>query len=197
MTTLAAHPPSQGAGLAPATARGLIRAGLLITWVGLVSIGVSGLIAAGMGAAFGASLVSGDLPGVTYTPDRCAELMEYAPSAPDCGTAAAEHHLDETVTYRVMAGILGLFVLAAWFLFARSTRADPPDSLPDGFIATAGTACFGVVGLGLLAYGAQSLAFGAGGAGSWLSAAFVALAVAAVFAVRLYRVLLERAGRMG
>ena len=46
--------------------------------VGLVAIGVSAILALAMGAAWGAPFVAGDLPGVTYTAERCQDLMEYA-----------------------------------------------------------------------------------------------------------------------
>ena len=62
--------------------------------VGMIAIGASGLIAWAMGGIFGRTFVSGDLPGVTYTPARCADLFEYAPGAHTCAEAATFHHFD-------------------------------------------------------------------------------------------------------
>jgi hypothetical protein len=66
----------------------------LLAGIGLAAIGVSGLLAAGMGAAFSQAFVAGDAPGVTYTPDRCADFFEYHTEAGECAAAVA-HHFDE------------------------------------------------------------------------------------------------------
>ena len=62
---------------------------VLLGGVGLVAIGVSGLVAELLGRLFGPGFVAGDLPGVTYTPERCAEFLEYFPDAGGCEQAAA------------------------------------------------------------------------------------------------------------
>jgi len=173
--------------MAPSTTRALATGVLLLAWVGFISIGVSGAMAAGMQAAFGAGFVAGDLPGVTYTPDRCAELKEYAPSGASCEEAAALHHADETVTYRLAAGVVGLVPLGLWTL-VRRRRPAAGDELPTGLVAGAGCALFGVVGLALLGQGAELLALGpSSGEGADLSAGVVSLVVAALFGLSLYR----------
>jgi len=160
---------------------------LFLAWIGFVSIGASGLVAAGMQAAFGAGFLAGDLPDVTYTADRCADLKEYAPSSATCEEAAALHHSDETVTYRVAAGVLGVLLLGVW-VFARRRTSASGDGLPAGMMAAAGCALFGVVGLALLAQGLELLTLGPStGEGADLSAAIVSLGVAAIFAVGLFR----------
>jgi hypothetical protein len=176
--------------LSPSVTTGVVRAWLSLASVGLLAIGASGVLAAVMGTAFGASFVSGDLPGVTYTADRCAELMEYAPGAGSCTAAAAVHHLDETVTYRIAAGVLGMVAFAAWYAWRRrdSLAGDP---LPAAFTASAGAATFGVVGLGLLVAGVDGLVLGAG-AGAYLSAALVSLAVAVGYLAGIVRALAVR-----
>ncbi|MGH8884352.1 MAG: hypothetical protein ACRDYX_04110 [Egibacteraceae bacterium] len=63
------------------------------------------------GQSFGMAFVSGDAPGVTYTPQRCAEYLEYVPDAGSCGAAATVHHFGEVVEYRVALGTLGLIGL--------------------------------------------------------------------------------------
>ena len=177
-------------GMAPATVRSLALGVLFLAWVGFVSIGASGVVAAGIQAAFGARFLAGDLPDVTYTPDRCADLKEYAPSGATCEEAAALHHADETVTYRLAAGVLGLLLLGAWLVARR--RGALGDALPAGLVEAAGTALFSVVGLALLAQGLELLTLGPGtGEGANLSAGLVSLAVALLFAVALYRSLAQ------
>jgi hypothetical protein len=174
--------------MARSTARSLALGVLFLAWVGFVSIGASGVVAAGMQAAFGAGFLAGDLPDVTYTPDRCADLKEYAPSGATCEEAAALHHSDETVTYRLAAGVLGLLLLGVWLVARRGARLG--SGLPAGMIQGAGAALFGVVGLALLAQGLELLALGPGtGAGADLSAGIVSLAVALAFGIGLYRCL--------
>jgi hypothetical protein len=98
-----------------------------------------------LGRLFGAGFVAGDLPGMTYTPERCAESLEYFPDAGSCAKAAALHHWGEVVEYRVAAGVLGLLVLGAFLLWR--LRARPPEYLgvlPDGFPATVATSLYGV-----------------------------------------------------
>ena len=173
--------------MAPSTTRALAVAVLFLAWVGFLSIGVSGVVAAGMQAAFGAGFVAGDLPDVTYTADRCAELKEYAPANASCEEAAALHHADETITYRIAAGVLGLVLLGLWAL-VRRRGALGPGRLPDGLVAGAGCAPFGVVGLALLAQGLELLALGpSSGEGADLSAGIVSLVVAVLFGRSLYR----------
>jgi hypothetical protein len=172
--------------------RQLLLTAVLLGGIGLTAIGVSGLLAEAMGALFGKSFVSGDSAGVTYTPERCAEFLEYAPGARSCEEAATTHHFGEVVDYRVAAGVLGLLALGVWWLLRR-WRRDPPGLLPDGLVAGVGAAMFGAAAAVLLLESAGLLAFGGGtGAGQYLSGGLVSLVMAAAFAVSLYRTLLRR-----
>jgi hypothetical protein len=174
----------------------LARAAVLLGAVGLVAIGVSGALAELLGRLFGPAFVAGDLPGVTYTVQRCAEYLEYFPDAGSCAQAAAMHHWGEVVEYRVAVGVLGLAVLGGWLLWRRH-----PDGrqerylgvLPDGFSATVATSLYGVAAaaLALLSLDAFLVA-GGDGTGQWLSAAIVAAAMAVAYGVSLYRTLLIR-----
>jgi hypothetical protein len=169
----------------------LVLARLLVA--GLLAIGASGLVAWAMGGAFGRAFVSGDLPGVTYTAARCADLKEYAPAATSCEQAAVVHHFGETVDYRVAAGILGLMVAGVYLVLRRKMR-EPPDGwaavLPRGFEPTVGTAVFGLAAAGLLLAGASQVALDVhAGAGAALSAGIVALAVAIAYGLSLLRAL--------
>jgi HAAS len=188
------------AGLAPippaAVAAELARAAVLLGGVGLVAIGASGALAELLGRLFGPAFVAGDLPGVTYTAQRCAEFREYFPDAGSCAQAAALHHWGEVVEYRVAVGVVGAFVLGAFLWRRRPDRQDPRylGVLPHGFSATVATSLYGVAAAVLALLSLDSfLVAGGDGTGQWLSAAIVAAAMAAVYGVSLYRTVLTRA----
>jgi len=150
---------------------------------GLLAIGLSVVLAFAIGLATGKTFIAGDLPGVTYTADRCADFFEYHPEATDCAMAATAHHYDEVVYQRLDAGILGLIALGAYFGAMRLRR---PGRLPRLFAPTIGAAVFGLAGCGftLMAVG-QTVTGGSDGAGAFLSAGLVSLVFAAVFSLRL------------
>ena len=180
-----------------AVATELARVAVVLGGIGLVAIGASGLVAELLGRLFGPAFVAGDLPGMTYTAQRCAEFLEYFPDAGGCEQAAALHHWGEVVEYRVAVGVVGAAVLGAYLLWRRRPdRKDPRylGVLPDGFSATVATSLYGVAAaaLALLSLDAFLVADGAG-TGQWLSAAIVAAAMAAVYGVSLYRTVLTRA----
>jgi hypothetical protein len=180
-----------------AVAAELARTAVLLGTVGLVAIGASGALAELLGRLFGPAFVAGDLPGVTYTAQRCAEFLEYFPDAGSCAQAAALHHWGEVVEYRVAVGVLGLLVLGGFLLWRRwPDRQDPPylGVLPDGFSAMVATSLYGVAAAALALLSLDSLLVADGdGIGQWLSAAIVASAMAAVYGVSLYRTVLTRA----
>jgi hypothetical protein len=174
----------------------LARAAVLLGAVGLIAIGVSGALAELLGRLFGPAFVAGDLPGVTYTAQRCAEYLEYFPDAGSCAQAAAMHHWGEVVEYRAAVGVLGLAVLGGFLFWRRhpdGRRERYLGVLPDGFSATVATSLYGVAAaaLALLSLDAFLVA-GGDGTGQWLSAAIVAAAMAVAYGVSLYRTLLTR-----
>ena len=161
----------------------------LLTGIGFAAIGVSGVVAAGLGTAFGKGFVAGDLPDVTYTPTRCADFLEYHPEAGDCESAAAAHHYDEVVVDRLAIGVVGLVILGGWLLVRRRYRHGAGVRvLPHGFTAIAGAALFGVATVALLAQGTILLP-GSNGAGGMLSGGIVAALLSALFAFSLLRTL--------
>lgn len=150
----------------------------------LIGIGLSGALAAGGAAVLGPSFISGDAPGVTYTSDRCDDFMEFHPEADKCAEAAVLHHLDETVSTRADAGILGLLLLAGWLFARRATRKSAgPRVIPEIFVPLTATALFAAAaillgGLGTL----QWLSSGTGtGAGYFLTAGVVSLIATLLF----------------
>jgi hypothetical protein len=180
-----------------AVAAELARAAVLLGAVGLVAIGASGALAELLGRLFGPAFVAGDLPGITYTTQRCSEYLEYFPDAGGCAKAAALHHWGEVVEYRVAVGVLGLGVLGGFLLWRRDRGDEQPrylGVLPDGFSATVATSLYGVAAAALALLSLDSfLVAGGDGAGQWLSAAVVAAAMAVVYGISLYRTVLTRA----
>lgn len=172
----------------------------LLGGVGFAAVGASGAVAGVMGVVFGKSFVAGDMPGVTYTPSRCADFRRFHPDAPTCQAAATAHHFDEVVQYRLAAGVLGGLVLGGYLVVRRRWRWALRDVvLPEGFVATIGSAVFGVAGVLLVVQGLGEVAMigRSSGGGQFLSGGMVALAVAGGFAVALLRTLGVRASQLG
>lgn len=178
-------------GFAQRSWRDLLRPVTLLAAVGLVAIGVSGALAEVMGRVWGPSFVAGDLPGTTYTPERCAYFQEYFPSG-SCLASAAQHHWGEVVQYRVAAGVLGLALLVVWRLLPRRRP------LPHGILATTTVGVFGLATLVLAGETLNASGSATYGAGQWLSAAVVAATVtagAALWMVRDLRLSRDQATR--
>ncbi len=162
---------------------------------GLIAIGISGGLAGLFGSTFGRSFVAGDPPGVTNTRARCVEYLEYAPGATTCEEAATWHHYGETVQYRLGAGVFGLILLAPYAFARRRLRGDPT-VLPPGFEATVGTALYAAAAAYLLANASDGVVLHeTAGMGGPLSGGIVALIMAVVYGVALYRTLLGRTDR--
>ncbi|MGH8899374.1 MAG: permease prefix domain 1-containing protein [Egibacteraceae bacterium] len=148
-------------GLAALLLRPAFVGAWLVGSVLLASIGLSGLVAELFGQSFGMAFVSGDAPGVTYTPQRCAEYLEYVPDAGSCGAAATVHHFGEVVEYRVALGTLGLIGLLTLLAARRWTSLrDPAWTPPRSVVAVVLEALFAVAGLVLVGSSLMQLAFG-------------------------------------
>jgi hypothetical protein len=183
------------AGTLGVAVRRLFSSAVLLGCVGLVAIGVSGLVAAALGGAFGKPFVSGDPPGVTYTAARCADFLEYHPEARTCAAAATAHHFDEVVQYRVAAGVLGLIGLLVYGVLRRTRpfaglawapRAD--------LVGVVGAGAFGVAMVVLGGGGLAEAASGLNGAGQLVSAGLVSLVGCVAFLPLVVRTLRGRAG---
>ena len=151
----------------------------------MIGVGLSGVVAAGAGAAFGEAFVAGDPPSVHYSTTACADFLEYAPRAATCEQAATQHHFTEVVWYRIIVGVFGGIAVAA-YLFVRRRRPSllRADLLPAAFAETVAAVAFGLAGVGLVAYGVDQVALGYHGAGFFLSGGVIATAAACAAAVR-------------
>jgi len=163
----------------------------LVVVAGLCAIGLSGVLSDLAGAAVGKPFVAGDGPGVTYTPQRCADFLRFHPEAGSCEAAATAHHFDEIVGYREELGALGLLgAIALLVLLRRGTvaawlRSGPlPASTPPIVAAV----LFGAFAAALLGLGLMTVAFaGTDGAGSLLSDGLVSAAAFMLSACWLVR----------
>jgi hypothetical protein len=182
---------------APAAVTELAVKSLVGAWfVGAVlsiAVGVSGIVAGLFGTFAGARFVSGDAPGVTYTPERCADYFEYVPTASTCADAAALHHLGEVEDYRIAVGVLGLLALLVLWAARRFTVLGRPSATPPaGTVIAVLFALFAAVAVLLGGVSLMELVFGqTSGVGADLSAGLVsgvaALANATYVIVRVRR----------
>jgi hypothetical protein len=168
----------------------LALSGLRLAAITLVAIGLSGILAFGLGLVEGRSFVSGSAVHVTYSAHTCRELFEDAPHARNCAEAAAKRHFWVVIWERIGAGALGGVLLAVATALRRRRRNAVTATLSDALAASFATATFAVVGIGLFARGLDiALRNADGGGGGFLSVGVVALALAAWFAVETTRAL--------
>lgn len=121
--------------------------------LGLVVIGFSGLLTWLALTSWGAGFVAGDVKGVTYTPERCAQLISSFPGRA-CEAAAAMHHSEELIETRLALGLLGVLLLGVWATLPRFRRAQA--TLPwrvRGFMMAGVSGLFLLAATGLGGYG--------------------------------------------
>ena len=128
----------------------VLRAGWLLSALGMVAIGLSGLVAELIFDTAGATFLAGDGLGVTYTPARCADFLRFFPDAGSCASAAAMHHSGEVVIYRVAAGVLGVLMLAAYYVYRRRWGSNRERVLPSVAVPLISAATFAAAGVALL-----------------------------------------------
>ncbi|HTT52275.1 MAG TPA: permease prefix domain 1-containing protein [Streptosporangiaceae bacterium] len=176
----------------------LVMSGWKLGSVGLLAVGASGLVAAAMNAIFGRPFVGAQLRGTTLPAASCRYWLSNWPGAHSCTQAYLLESSSDAVSLRVAAGLLGLLLLAGYYLARR--RGWSTGVLPDGFTPTVAVSLFGTAGLCLAGLAAMRgrgvLAVGGHiGPGFFLSGALVALAVAAGYGWQLQRSLLQHARR--
>jgi hypothetical protein len=167
----------------------LVMSAWMLAGVGLLVIGVSGLVAEVVNAAFGPRFVGAIPSGARITAAACRSWLADNPGAHSCAQAAILETSGDAVRLRLVAGIAGLVLLAAYHL---SRRRWSDAVLPDGFVATVAVSLFGLAGLGLAWLAANQGVVGvSSGPGFYLSGAIVSLGVAAVYVPALRRTLLR------
>jgi hypothetical protein len=154
------------------------KAVTLLGAIGLVAIGVSGLLAGAMAALFGRQFVGGGLAHSVFggPPASVAE---------DAGDA---------VSLRVLAGFVGLLVLAGlWAVRHARPQWMALRVLPAAYVDLVALVAFASAGILLFAASiVQIVQYGGHGTGFFLSGAVVALAGALVYGVRSVRSVLHR-----
>ena len=177
---------------AVAVVRDLVLAAWMLGTFGLLAVGASGLVAAGMNLLFGPRFVGGTVPsGAKLAASACQGWLADNPGVHSCAQAAMLETSVDAVSLRLAAGALGLLLLAGYRLVRRDGS---PGVLPEAFVPTVAVSLFGAAALGLVWLATTGAVVGASsGPGFYLSGAIVALAAAAVFVPQLRRALLRQA----
>lgn len=150
----------------------VLRAAVLLGGCGLVAVGLSGGAAAVMNAGFGSEFVGGVTIGGT-------------------GGHGINETAHDAVALRVLAGAVGLLVLAGYVLLRRYAR--PASVLPDGLVDALGAAAFAAATVVLTWASVDQGLTGTGGhgVGFFLSGALVSLAGAVLFCARAIHALVR------
>lgn len=167
--------------------RHMASTGLFLGSLGAIAVGISGVLAAAMRQVAGSEFVVDRPRASTLRASDCSRWLAARPLTHNCAVAAQADWVDETIWYRVGIGVLGVVALLAFLAIRRRIpRAGRWGLLPSPVINAVGAAAFGGAGLWLSGLGADAIVTSSGhGAGQWLSAAPIALALGMAFAVRL------------
>jgi hypothetical protein len=166
----------------PAVARQVAASGLLLGAVGGLAVGVSGIVTAILGAIGGSTFIVRISHSTRLAPSDCARWLANDPGARSCYQAALSDWAGEVVGFRLVAGVLGAVALAAYFA---ARRRYARELLPRAVVDTIALTVFGASGVWMLGLGVDWLVVGGNGAGQWLGAAPVALALAGFYGLRL------------
>ena len=176
-----AHRPAAMRALVPS----LLLTGARLAGVGFTAIGASGIVSWLLMKLTSTAAVFGAPPGTRYPASACSYWLRLHGTARTCAQAALLEGRDDSLVQRWALGILGIVLLLAvrWWQHRGHEEQDATLRLPAALIAATS---FGVAGIGLTGYGIDR-AIQNTGAGQWLSAGAVALAVAAGYIVLLAR----------
>jgi hypothetical protein len=131
----------------------------IVAGVGLTAIGVSGLVTASLVGRWGLSRMWGDPVGTSYPAAACRHWMGIWPAAGSCTRAYLLESNADGLLGRYAAGVLGVLLLVVLVIINRRYLANL------GNLVTAiAVPVFGLAALALaaLAYGAHTVALGAG-----------------------------------
>jgi hypothetical protein len=165
----------------------LVQQLVALAIVGMISIGISGLVAYVMIAAAGKTFVFGAAPGRTYGASDCTHWLAVQPQAHTCAQAALAESVGDGLLQRLAVGVLGLIVLTGFWAARRRIGTGLRQSLTSPFAALVGTGAFGSAAGFLIGLAIDSARTQSGrGAGQWLSGGIVALVAAAIFGIVLF-----------
>ncbi len=156
--------------------------GLLLGAIGGIAVGVSGILTAILGAFGGSTFIVDISPTTHLAPSDCARWLANDPRAHSCYQAALSDWASEVVGFRLVAGVAGFLALAAFLVVRRRWPR-----LPATVVDTIAVTLFGLAGAWMAGLGIDWLAQGHNGAGQWLGAAPVALALGGYYGYRLLR----------
>ena len=171
--------------------------GTLFGGVAVVAVGISGVIGWAMAAWRGGTFLVAPFPAGSYTSADCARWLAADRAAHSCLAAMTADHVGEVIVYSLLAGVLGVWSLAAHGLLRRRWQdRGTLTALPVGSAEAVGVILALIVGAGMLIRGVNFEFVRRGqGAGQLFSLAIAAGGAAAFFALRLGRLALPRRAR--
>lgn len=165
----------------------VIWAGLVLGGVGMLAIGLSGGVAAVFNAIAGDRFV-GALP-QNYSAAFCGHVLALRSGAGTCSVAAILETSHDAVALRLLAGLVGLALIAiAWWTHGY-VNSDPSfRHLLAGTINAVAALAFGAAATALLTVSIDTAVhYGTGGVGWYLSGGLVSLVAAAATLVGAWR----------
>jgi hypothetical protein len=172
-------------------------AGSLIGGVALVALGVSGAVAWALAGVRGGTFLVAPFPPGSYTSADCAHWLTGDPGTHSCLAAMMSDHVGDVIVDSLAGGVIGLLVLTAhWRMRRRWQDRGTLTALPVGGAEAVGAILALLVAVITLGRGVNIELVQLGQGAGQMFATFVgALAAAAFFAVRLFRLARPRAGR--
>lgn len=151
----------------------LAWAGVALGGIGLTAVGVSGGLAVVFNVAVGRRFV-GALP-ASYGPMPCDHFLSIHPGAPSCAVAAVLENSADAVSLRLLAGVLGILLLALAWTTRRFLTGDVSHRhVLYAAVWAAAAASFGLATFALAGMSANTaMQYGSGGVGWFLSGGIV------------------------
>lgn len=183
----------------PALLRDLVLAAWKLGSLALIAVGASGLVVAAMNRTAGRAFVGASATGTRFPASACHYWLSAWHGAHSCAQAATLESSSDGVVLRVLAGVFGVALLAAYFLARKLLRrwGWEAGTLPDAFFPAAAVCAFGAATAGLAFFTLNRLADNrailgfTGGPGAFLSGGIVTLAVAVAYLWPLRRALVR------
>ncbi|NMH96534.1 HAAS signaling domain-containing protein [Pseudonocardia acidicola] len=160
---------------------------LALAGAGLLAVGLSGALAALLNAVAGPGFV-GALPR-SYPAATCHYYLAVHPGSGSCAQAAMWETSQDAVSLRALAGVLGLLLLAAAWLWRRALSGDPAlAALRDGTVGAIAGLVFTAAAAFLIGTCVDlAVQHGSGGVGYYLTGAIVAIPAALLAGIWSYR----------